>query len=72
MVKEAREALKDADIILFMVEPKTPGHGDTFIIERLKELGKTCPVLLLINKIDLVKKSDLLPIMGRVSPVLPL
>jgi len=65
MVKEAREALKDADIILFMVEPKTPGHGDTFIIERLKELGKTCPVLLLINKIDLVKKSDLLPIMDE-------
>ena len=65
MVKEARESLKDADIILFLVEPRSPGHGDTFIIERLKEQGKVCPVLLLINKIDLVKKSELLPIIDE-------
>jgi len=65
MVNEARESLKDADIILFMVEPRSPGYGDTWIMERLKELGTMCPVLLLINKIDLVKKSELLPIMDE-------
>jgi GTP-binding protein Era len=65
MVKEARESLKDADVILFMVEPKSPGPGDMFIIERLRELEKAGPVLLLINKIDLVKKSELLPVMDE-------
>ena len=65
MVNEAGESLKDADVILFMVEPRSPGYGDTFIMERLKELGKGRPVLLLINKIDLVKKSELLPVMDE-------
>jgi len=65
MVSEAKESLKDADIILFMVEPKSPGYGDTFIMERLKELGRTCPVVLLINKIDIVKKAELLPVIDE-------
>jgi len=71
MVNEARESLKDADIILFMVEPRSPGLGDTFIIERLKEMEKNRPVLLLINKIDLVKKSELLPIMDEYRQCYP-
>lgn len=71
MVKEAREALKDVDIILFMVEPRSPGYGDTLIIELLKESVKGCPVLLLVNKIDLVKKPELLPIIDEYSRLYP-
>ncbi len=65
MVKEAKEALKDVDLILFMVEPGPPGRGDTLIIDLLKKTVRGTPVLLLINKIDLVKKSGLLPVMDE-------
>jgi GTP-binding protein Era len=60
MVKTALEALREVDIILFMVEPHDPGRGDRFIIDLLKRVQS--PVFLLINKIDIVKKSDLLPL----------
>ncbi|HAM53523.1 MAG TPA: GTPase Era [Nitrospiraceae bacterium] len=65
MVSEAREALQDADIILFMVEPQVPGAGDTFIINLLRQSEKACPVILVINKIDLIKKTDLLPVIDE-------
>lgn len=64
MVREAKEALKDANIVLFMVEPRSPGRGDKLIIDLLKQT-KACPVFLLINKIDLVKKNDLLPVIDE-------
>lgn len=60
MVKEARESVKEVDIILFMVDPETPGRGDKFIIDMLRDLKK--PVFLLINKVDTIKKPQVLPI----------
>ncbi len=71
MIKEAKEALKDVDLILFMVESGHPGPGDRFIVDLLKETTKGCPVLLLINKIDLVKKSELLPFIDEYSRLYP-
>lgn len=62
MVKEARGAIEDVDIVLFMVEPCQPGPGDKFILKLLGETGKTRKVFLLINKADLVKKTGLLPV----------
>lgn len=61
MVTVARDTLSEVDAILFLVEAteSKPGAGDLFIIEQLKEL-KT-PVFLIINKIDIVKKDQLLP-----------
>ncbi len=70
MVREAREALKDANIILLMVEPRGPGRDDRSIIGLLKEIQRR-PVLLLINKIDLVKKPALLPVMDEYSTLYP-
>lgn len=70
MVKEAKEALKDANIILLMAEPRSPGPGDKYIIGLLKETMR-CPVFLLINKIDLVKKQDLLPVIDEYSTLYP-
>lgn len=60
MVKEAKESVKEVDVVLFMAEPEEPGSGDKFIIELLKGLNK--PVFLLINKIDTIKKSYVLPV----------
>jgi len=60
MVKVALRVLDEVDIILFMVEPHEPKRGDRSIIDSLKKV-KT-PVFLLINKIDTVKKSEILPV----------
>jgi len=61
MVKSAESALNEVDCILFLIEPdKKCGPGDMSIIERLKKV-KT-PVFLVINKIDKVKKEDLLEV----------
>ncbi|MGI6669424.1 MAG: GTPase Era [Acetivibrionales bacterium] len=60
MVGIARNTLNEVDIVMFLVEAgdTEPGPGDLFIIEQLKSV-KT-PVFLIINKIDLVKKEQLL------------
>ncbi len=71
MVKEAKEALKDVDLILFMVEPRLPGHADVRVIDLLRETVKERPVMLLINKVDLVKKSELLPVIDEYSRLYP-
>ena len=64
MVDTALETLNGVDVVLFMIEADkaVPGAGDLAICERLKEV-KT-PVILVINKIDLVKKSVLLPLIS--------
>lgn len=49
MMKFVNEALKDADIILYMVECGEKNYNET-IIERLKNFES--PILLIINKID--------------------
>jgi len=60
MVKAAYDATKDADLILFLVEAaEKPKSKDLAIIERVRSLDK--PVILVINKIDLVEKKILLP-----------
>ncbi|MEW6214702.1 MAG: GTPase Era [Nitrospirota bacterium] len=69
MVKTAMEALKEVDIILFMVEPREPESGDRVIIESLKKVRS--PVFLLINKIDTIKKPDLLPLIDRLKEFYP-
>ncbi len=68
-VKEAKEAIREVDIILFMVEPEEPGRGDKFILDILNDLNK--PVILLINKIDRIKKNDLLPLIDTYRGLYP-
>jgi GTP-binding protein Era len=61
MVEVALGALKEVDVILFLVEPQLPGPGDEYIIYQLREV--TTPVILVINKIDLLEnKAELLPL----------
>ena len=69
MVKTAIESLRKVDIILFMVEPHEVGGGDRFIIKLLKRVQS--PVFLLINKIDTIKKSDLLPLIDNLKDIYP-
>lgn len=61
MVNAAKSTLNEADVILWLVEPTDYiGAGEKSIIENLKQV-KT-PVILVINKIDTVKKEELLHI----------
>ena len=66
MVKTALATYNEVDVILMLVEAtEPPGGGDKFIIETLSQV-KT-PVFLLINKVDLIKKEALLPLIQEYS-----
>lgn len=66
MVNVAYSALNDVDAVLWLVEPTTYiGAGEKNIIE---QLGKVkAPVILVINKIDTIKKAELLPVIDAYS-----
>lgn len=60
MVNTAQQTLREVDVILWLVEPSTfIGAGEKHILEQLKKVNT--PVILVINKIDMVKKEELLP-----------
>ncbi|MBS6644224.1 MAG: GTPase Era [Clostridiaceae bacterium] len=57
MVNVAEHTLKEVDLILWLVEPTTfIGAGERHIAEQLKKVNT--PVILVINKIDTVKKQE--------------
>lgn len=66
LVQVALKTLKEIDLVLFLVEAgQSPGPGDNFIVKQFA--GLTTPVLLVLNKIDLVRKDELLPLMEQYS-----
>ncbi|HZG75883.1 MAG TPA: GTPase Era [Paenibacillus sp.] len=70
MVKVATDTLKEVDVVLFLVDVSAGlGGGDRFIIEQLKNV-KT-PVILGLNKIDLVHPEALLPIIAQYKDLYP-
>ena len=59
MVNIAERSLNEVDVVLWLVEPTNfIGAGERHIIEQLKKV-KT-PVILVINKIDMVKREEIL------------
>lgn len=61
MVGVARRSIDDVDVVLFLVEPTTYiGAGEKSIIEDLKKTD--IPVLLVINKVDTIKKEEILEV----------
>ena len=60
MIETSYASIQDADLILFLIEAtsKEIGRGDRRILEKIKEAKKK--TILIINKIDLVKKEELL------------
>jgi GTP-binding protein Era len=63
MVQAAQKSIRDADLLLVMISALKLNDRDEQIIDSLREVSAT--KLLLINKIDLIKKALLLPIMDR-------
>lgn len=60
MVQTAFTSAKDVDLVLFIIEAtsKDIGKGDSLILEKIKESNKK--TILIINKIDLIKKEELI------------
>ena len=66
MVKVALATLQEVDVVCFLIEADRPDNEENaLVLEDLKRVSK--PVILVINKIDLVSKGRLLPIMERYS-----
>ena len=66
MLDVAVETIREVDVLGLVVDAtEPPGKGDRFVIDLIKHT--TAPVFLILNKIDLMKKSRLLPIIERHS-----
>ncbi|MBW2056558.1 MAG: GTPase Era [Deltaproteobacteria bacterium] len=64
MVRAAFQAGRDADLLLLLTEAHRPRmEEDEGIVKRLRSCHT--PLFLIINKIDLVKKAELLPLIER-------
>ena len=61
----AFQSISDVDFVIFLIEAdsKEVGKGDSLILSKLKDAHKK--VILVINKIDLVKKQDLLTLIKK-------
>ena len=69
MVSVASSAMKDVDVILWLVEPDTEvGAGDSHIAEQLKK--QTAPVILVINKTDTVPHEKILEVIAAFKDLL--
>ena len=73
MVQTALDTMREADLLYVMVEATAPpGPGDQYVLEEVQAVKgqSTVPVFLLINKVDLVNKSRLLPLIDRYRKML--
>ena len=67
MIETSFGSLADSDLILFLIEATSEeiGRGDKRILDKIKEVKKK--TILIINKIDLVKKEKLLSLIDLYS-----
>lgn len=66
MMSFVRQALEERDVALLIADASVPfGKGDEFAVRLLKDYAPQC--ILLLNKIDLIAKQRLLPLIDRYS-----
>ena len=66
MLKAAEGTLKEVDVIFFVIDATEKfGGGEKYILERLSATTK--PVILVVNKVDLMEREKLLPIIAEYS-----
>ncbi|NLM62906.1 MAG: GTPase Era [Mollicutes bacterium] len=62
--RQAYYSINDVDVVVMLVDVSEKiGPGDKFIIDSLKKVDK--PVILVLNKIDILKREELLPIIDE-------
>lgn len=65
MLTESKESIHEADVITYIVDTsKKIGKAERSIIDILKEYQGKLPIILLINKVDTIKKDELLEIIS--------
>ena len=70
MMNFVYSSLETSDVVCLLVDATEKfGHGDEFVLETLRKV-KT-PVFLLINKVDVVRKDKVLPIIDRYKDLFP-
>src|SRR6266436_7153279 len=64
MVDAAVDTIREVDVLGLVIDvTEPPGRGERFVLDLVKNAKS--PVFLILNKIDLIKKSKLLPIIDR-------
>jgi GTP-binding protein Era len=64
MVDAAREAMREVDLLALIVDASVKsGPGDRYLLEMVKQAAT--PALLVLNKVDLVAKQRLLPLLDE-------
>jgi GTP-binding protein Era len=58
MNRTASAALRDVDVVVFLVDRLRWTEEDKLVLDKLSDLG--CPVILAVNKVDRVEQKDLL------------
>ncbi|HEX6384126.1 MAG TPA: GTPase Era [Anaerolineae bacterium] len=72
MVETAVDTLADADVILWLVDAsEPPGPGDRAIAEQLSQLESNVPIIMGLNKSDLLKAHEVLPRTEAYHDLLP-
>ena len=70
MVDTALEAMREVDVVALVVDASAkPGPGDRHLLGLLKDV--TSPVILALNKVDIVGKPKLLPMLDQYSRSYP-
>jgi GTP-binding protein Era len=66
MVDAAVDSMKEVDVVMLVHDASSrPGHGDEYVTKLLRDVD--VPVVLVLNKIDLIGKARLLPLIEQLS-----
>ncbi len=72
MNEEAADTLKDADVIVFMVDAtEPPTQEDQLVAEKIQALKNPPPVLLILNKVDITNPDKLSEIRSAYQGLVP-
>jgi GTPase len=77
MMHTAVEAMREVDVLGVVVDAsEPPGKGDRFVVDLIKDVK--APIVLILNKVDVIRKTRLLPIIeghareGRFAEIVPI
>ena len=74
MVTHIKSAIADADVLVLMIDPWSKNDGSHW---QFTDIAENIPLIVAINKIDLVSKNDLLPVIDslrsrKIDNIVPL
>jgi len=69
LLQSVLAALSEADVVVWLVEPRPPDPEDKVLLPLLQKLER--PLVVAVNKVDLVAKPRLLPVMAAYHELFP-